>query len=75
MLRGYGNPEFGQWWERGARDVLHLRRRLRVDEWERVGVVKDLRGTPEAQERLDAAMFYLAAMPALLAAARKEVSR
>jgi hypothetical protein len=44
----------GEWWERGSRGIVHLRRRLSVDEMEAFGVtsVRDIRGTPGELERL-----------------------
>lgn len=52
-LKGVGSPTLGQWTERG-RGVFHLRRRLSKEEAEQVNEVRDIRGTAEQRERLDA---------------------
>lgn len=54
-LAGVGSAELGEWREAGAvvrgSRVVHLRRRLSPAEQERVGGVRDVRGTPELDER------------------------
>ena len=57
-LDGVGDASLGEWGEEG--DIAyHVRRRLTLDEQERVGEVVDVRGTPEAQRRLDAVRPWL----------------
>jgi hypothetical protein len=68
-LAGAGNP-LRQWIEWTGL-ALHVRRRLTRAEQERVGPVLDLRGTEEAQRRLDAAVDVLP--PAALEFGRKEI--
>lgn len=50
-LDGVGDAELGEWVEIGERAV-HLRRRLSEHEAGVVGPVMDVRGTPEAEQRL-----------------------
>ncbi len=56
-LSGVGNPlrEWREWTGR----AYHIRRRLTAEEQERVGQVKDLRGTPEAKERFQSMEMVL----------------
>ena len=58
-LTGVGDAALGEWREVGALGVVHLRRRLSVDEAERVGPVVDVRGTWEATKRLNRMRRYL----------------
>ena len=57
VLRGVGDAHLGEWSEWG--NAFHLRRRLSAKEQERVGVLRDVRGTPEAKARLDAVRQWL----------------
>lgn len=55
-LRGVGDAALGEWPETGANGVMHLRRRLTVEERVLAGrgrllEVRDIRGTPEEQRR------------------------
>jgi hypothetical protein len=54
FLNGVGDPSLGEWEETGERGVFHVRRRLSTAEQEQFGipVVRDVRGTPEYEERL-----------------------
>ena len=67
VLDGLGDPAAGQWCEWSG--VFHLRRRLAADEAARVGPVRDIRGTPEAQRRVRALGRYLDAIPPAVVAA------
>jgi len=60
-LAGVGDPELGEWRERGRRGIVHLRRRLSADEQRRarIGEPRDVRGTPEEARRLRAVAAYL----------------
>ena len=51
-LKGVGAANLGEWEEVGHA-AIHLRRRLASAEQHRVGPVVDVRGTAEAQLRLD----------------------
>lgn len=57
-LRGVGSIRLGEWIEEGNR-ALHVRRRLTETEQIQVGAVVDIRGTPEAAERLAAVEMWL----------------
>lgn len=63
-LIGVGDPVLGQWEERGANGVYHVRRRLSEAEQKEFGIlaVRDVRGTEEEARRL-AAVY--AAVPAI----------
>ena len=50
-LEGVGDAELGQWVEAGYQAV-HVRRRLRPDEWGDQPWGRDVRNTPEGLERL-----------------------
>jgi len=50
-LEGVGNAALGEWTEFTGK-AFHLRRRMRPTEQLLVGPVVDIRGTPEARERL-----------------------
>lgn len=52
-LRDVGDADFGEWHHWTGR-AYHLRRRLSADEAARVGTVRDIRGTTEARDRLNA---------------------
>lgn len=54
FLNGVGDPSLGEWEEAGKRGVYHVRRRLSAAEQAEFGipVVRDVRGTPEYEERL-----------------------
>lgn len=54
-LRGVGDPALGEWPSRGP-TAFHIRRRLTPDEMALAGIsaVRDIRGTPEEQARLQA---------------------
>ena len=68
VLDGLGDPAAGEWTEWSGL-ALHLRRRLAADEAARVGPVRDIRGTPEAQRRVRALGRYLDAIPPAVVAA------
>lgn len=54
-LRGVGDPALGEWREAGSPGFVHLRRRLTAGEraMSRGALqVRDIRGTPEQQQRL-----------------------
>jgi hypothetical protein len=71
-LAGVGDPSAGEWPEDGRR-AFHLRRRLAPDEEELVGPAVDVRGTPEAAQRLArATRWLLQAGPAAMAMAMEE---
>jgi hypothetical protein len=65
-LAGVGDAALGEWVERGGTGrfgpVVHVRRRLSVEEAQRVPPLRDIRGTPEAHQRRRA---LLRAAPAL----------
>lgn len=70
-LEGVGDEALGQWEERG--DVAyHVRRRLTVEEEATIGAACDIRGTPEAQERVSRAWAWL--QPSLRRFASEEVA-
>lgn len=50
-LLGVGDPDLGEWIEYGT-SAVHVRRRLSAEEERLVGPVIDIRGTPEAAQRL-----------------------
>jgi len=52
-LHGVGDPSLGEWHE-WTGVAYHVRRRLSEVEMPMVGPVLDIRGTPEAMERLKA---------------------
>lgn len=58
QLAGVGDPTLGEWTE-WTGQAFHLRRRLTESEAPRVGAVKDIRGTWEAQKRVKAVLRYL----------------
>ena len=49
-LAGVGDPDAGEWVEQ-RENILHLRRRLTLQEAKRTGPPRDIRGTPEAELR------------------------
>lgn len=51
-LAGVGDPDAGEWAHHTPGGYTHLRRRLNPVEALAVGPVVDVRGTPEAAERL-----------------------
>lgn len=53
FLNGVGDASLGEWEEEGGGGIVHVRRRLSVAEMDEYGVteVRDIRGTPEEQER------------------------
>ena len=54
-LLGVGDPDLGEWTEQGRRGIIHIRRRLSDAEMKESGLtMRDIRGTPEAQSRLQA---------------------
>lgn len=57
-LSGVGDASLGEWFEKGHNGIVHLRRRLSVDEQEAFGVteVRDIRGTEEERIRLAVVM-------------------
>lgn len=57
-LDGVGDPQLGEWEQQPGR-IFHLRRRLTAAEAERVGPVRDVRGTYEATKRINAVRRYL----------------
>lgn len=61
QLDGVGDANLGQWCERG-RLSYQVRRRLSESEEALVGGACDIRGTPEAQERLQRALRWLPGM-------------
>lgn len=56
-LRGVGDGHLGQWVEK-PRDVIHLRRRLSTVEAAGF-ILRDVRGTPEAEQLLAPLRRYL----------------
>lgn len=58
QLAGVGDATLGEWTD-WTGTAYHLRRRLTESEAPRVGAVKDIRGTWEAQKRVKAIMRYL----------------
>lgn len=54
FLTGVGDESLGEWEETGERGVFHLRRRLSEAEQAEFGIpsVRDVRGTPEYEQRL-----------------------
>jgi hypothetical protein len=69
-LEGVGDARLGEWVEH-RRIAVHVRRRLTLDEALVTGPVVDVRGTPEARQRYDAAATYLS--PAMLELAAEEL--
>lgn len=65
MLDGYGDATLGEWPEFTGR-AFHLRRRLTATEQRQVGDVLDVRGTPEAERRLQVVMRELPTLPEAL---------
>lgn len=60
VLEGYGDQELGQWIDaKVGRNAVHVRRRLTDDEWGGKAWGMDVRGTPEAAERLKPVMHLL----------------
>ena len=57
-LAGVGDPDLGQWEERGDM-AYHVRRRMTAAESIRVGEVLDIRGTAEASRRFEQMRRYL----------------
>lgn len=54
-LRGVGDASEGEWIEPGSRGtIMHAQRRLSEAEGERVGPLRDLRGSLEEHSRLKA---------------------
>lgn len=55
-LAGVGDPELGEWRERGHGGVMHIRRRLSDAERAALGGlgVRDIRGTAEEKARMRA---------------------
>lgn len=70
-LDGVGDAALGEWVEHGGGGTVHLRRRVSVDEQERVGDVRDIRGTTEERVRvrvlLNDAPHLLRFFPGLIA--------
>lgn len=62
-LDGVGDASLGEWTQ-APRRVFHLRRRLSAAEVAQVGPVRDIRGTPEAGDRLQAMYPWLHLFPA-----------
>jgi len=62
-LTGVGDATLGEWAEVG-RVAFHVRRRLSAEEAAVVGPVKDIRGTPEAGERIQSVWPWLEGIPA-----------
>ena len=59
-LRDVGDPSLGEWREPGNQGVVHIRRRLSIEEAAaRALVVRDIRGTIEEQTRLARVMAEL----------------
>ena len=75
MLGGVGDADLGEWLERGAGGIVHVRRRLSDQEAELVGMVRDVRCTREADRRyreiIAAAGFDRSAAAALLETGRR----
>jgi hypothetical protein len=53
-LKGVGDARRGEWRERGRGGVYHIRRRLSAEEQLLVGEARDIRGSVEMKERVDA---------------------
>jgi hypothetical protein len=51
VLRGCGDRDLGEWHQAGGR-IYHLQRRVSAAEAAIVGPVADIRGTPDAADRL-----------------------
>lgn len=51
ILEGLGDADLGEWVEEGSL-ALHVRRRLSEDEARGIGPALDIRGTPDARERV-----------------------
>ena len=64
-LEGVGDSALGEWEERGEK-AYHVRRRLTPEEQVSIGVACDLRGLPEAEERLQRAWLWLKNWPVSL---------
>jgi hypothetical protein len=66
-LAGVGDARLGEWEEIGTREIVHVRRRLSVEEQEVFGLptARDIRGSEEERSRLSA---LLAAAPYLAGA-------
>lgn len=58
VLEGFGDAGRGQW-EDSRERAFHLRRRLSEKEQKHIGGMADLRGTQEAQQRLEIAKRWL----------------
>lgn len=61
-LEGVGDETGGQW-EEYTRQAFHLRRRLTVEEQERVGPALDIRGTEAAVNRVNAIRIVCPFLP------------
>lgn len=73
ILDGVGDESLGQWEERGA-SAYHIKRRLTEEEQSSVGVACDIRGSQEADERLQRAWRWLGKRPRfILDFAREEI--
>ena len=59
VLDGAGDAAAGEWCERGAADVVHLRRRLSRAEQALVGPALDVRGTEDGALRAAAAAPFV----------------
>lgn len=55
-LAGVGDARRGEWEEIGTRGIVHVRRRLSVEEQETFGLpeARDIRGTEEERQRFTA---------------------
>lgn len=72
-IDGVGDETLGQWEERGM-SAYHIKRRLTAEEQESVGVACDIRGSREAEDRLQRAWRWLAQGPRfVLDFAREEI--
>lgn len=60
VLDGVGDESLGQWEEEGE-IAYHIRRRVSAIEAETVGPLRDIRGTPEVEQRLSPVRHLLPA--------------
>jgi hypothetical protein len=75
MLRGVGDYRAGEWVMGGEGTVVHVQRRLKPEEAETTGAMRDVRRTPEAVARVDVLVEALLAIGHPMAGMIRDMSR